>query len=64
MVLVQPYLGGILMNLMRAKEIKEDPNMKDVVYNEEYVYIDDVDDERQKAIIHYLNVMVLNLKLM
>ncbi|WP_279401471.1 small, acid-soluble spore protein, H family [Piscibacillus salipiscarius] len=52
------------MNLMRAKEIKEDPNMKDVVYNEEYVYIDDVDDERQKAIIHYLNVMVLNLKLM
>lgn len=39
---------------MRAKEIKEDPNMKDVVYNGEYVYIDDVDDNRQKATVHYL----------
>ncbi|TFB14645.1 H-type small acid-soluble spore protein [Filobacillus milosensis] len=42
------------MNLMRAKEIKEDPVIKDVVYNGEYVYIDDVDDERQKVVVHYL----------
>ncbi|MDQ0351479.1 H-type small acid-soluble spore protein [Alkalibacillus filiformis] len=42
------------MNLMRAKEIKDDPNMKNVVYNGKYVYIEDVNDEKQKAIIHYL----------
>lgn len=42
------------MNLMRAKEIRQDPNTKDILYNGEYVYIDDVDDERQKATVHYL----------
>ncbi|GAA0464069.1 H-type small acid-soluble spore protein [Alkalibacillus silvisoli] len=57
------------MNLMRAKEIKDDPNTKDVVYNGKYIYINDVDDERQKAVIHYLKesgrefeVDVTNLK--
>ncbi|WP_017187171.1 H-type small acid-soluble spore protein [Alkalibacillus haloalkaliphilus] len=42
------------MNLMRAKEIKDDPNMKNVVYKGKYVYIDEVNDDKQKAIIHYL----------
>lgn len=46
--------GGILiMNLMRAKDIKEDPEMRDVLYNGKYVYIVDVDDESQKALIRY-----------
>ncbi|MDV2581532.1 H-type small acid-soluble spore protein [Alkalibacillus haloalkaliphilus] len=43
------------MNLMRAKEIKDDPNMKNVVYKGKYVYINEVNDDKQKAIIHYLN---------
>lgn len=38
---------------MRAKDIKDDPNMKDVVYNGKYVYIHDVDDVSQKALINY-----------
>ncbi|GEN44609.1 H-type small acid-soluble spore protein [Alkalibacillus haloalkaliphilus] len=42
------------MNLMRAKEIKDDPNMKNVVYKGKYVYINEVNDDKQKAIIHYL----------
>ncbi|KAB8126644.1 H-type small acid-soluble spore protein [Gracilibacillus oryzae] len=41
------------MNLMRAKDIKDDPVMKDVVYNGEYVYILEVDDETQKATVRY-----------
>ncbi|SFL70570.1 Small acid-soluble spore protein H family protein [Gracilibacillus orientalis] len=41
------------MNLMRAKEIKEDPVMKDVVHNGKYVYIKDVNDETQKALVRY-----------
>ncbi|PKR77326.1 H-type small acid-soluble spore protein [Halalkalibacillus sediminis] len=42
------------MNLMRAKDIKEDPNMRNVIYKDEYVYIEDIDDENQKATIHYV----------
>ncbi|WP_232824087.1 MULTISPECIES: H-type small acid-soluble spore protein [Paraliobacillus] len=38
---------------MRAKDIKDNPVMKDVVYNGKYVYIHDVDDESQKALINY-----------
>ncbi|UOQ83344.1 H-type small acid-soluble spore protein [Gracilibacillus salinarum] len=41
------------MNLMRAKDIKDDPVMQDVVYNGKYVYIEDVNDETQKALIRY-----------
>ncbi|MGP4039224.1 H-type small acid-soluble spore protein [Gracilibacillus sp. D59] len=41
------------MNLMRAKEIKDDPVMKDVVYNGKYVYIEDVNDETQQALVRY-----------
>ncbi|MFD2654887.1 H-type small acid-soluble spore protein [Gracilibacillus thailandensis] len=41
------------MNVMRAKEIKDDPVMKDVVYNGKYVYIEDVNDETQKALVRY-----------
>ncbi|MGN8646079.1 H-type small acid-soluble spore protein [Gracilibacillus sp. HCP3S3_G5_1] len=41
------------MNIMRAKEIKDDPVMKDVVYNGKYVYIEEVDDESQKALVTY-----------
>ncbi|RCW76926.1 H-type small acid-soluble spore protein [Saliterribacillus persicus] len=41
------------MNLMRAKEIKDDPVMQDVIYNGEYVYIQSVDDDRQIALVNY-----------
>ncbi|WP_163581287.1 H-type small acid-soluble spore protein [Gracilibacillus saliphilus] len=41
------------MNLMRAKEIKDDPVMKNVVYNGRYVYIEDVNDETQQALVRY-----------
>ncbi|QGH36686.1 small, acid-soluble spore protein, H family [Gracilibacillus salitolerans] len=41
------------MNLMRAKEIKDDPVMKDVVHNGKYVYIEDVNDETQQALVRY-----------
>ncbi|UOQ49929.1 H-type small acid-soluble spore protein [Gracilibacillus caseinilyticus] len=41
------------MNLMRAKDIKDDPVMQDVVYNGKYVYIEDVNDETQEALIRY-----------
>lgn len=41
------------MNLMRAKDIKEDPEMRDVLYNGKYVYIVDVDEESQKALVRY-----------
>ncbi|WP_058308984.1 H-type small acid-soluble spore protein [Gracilibacillus massiliensis] len=41
------------MNLMRAKEIKDDPVMQDVVYNGGYVYIEDVNDDTQKALVRY-----------
>ncbi|WP_018931863.1 small, acid-soluble spore protein, H family [Gracilibacillus lacisalsi] len=41
------------MNVMRAKEIKDDPVMKDVVHNGKYVYIEDVNDETQKALVRY-----------
>ncbi|SER26451.1 Small acid-soluble spore protein H family protein [Gracilibacillus ureilyticus] len=41
------------MNLMRAKDIKDDPVMKEVVHNGKYVYILDVNDETQKALVAY-----------
>ncbi|MCZ0703520.1 H-type small acid-soluble spore protein [Natronobacillus azotifigens] len=41
------------MNVMRAKEIKDDPIMKSVLYNGRYVYIHEVNDETQKALVHY-----------
>ncbi|MFC4402600.1 small, acid-soluble spore protein, H family [Gracilibacillus xinjiangensis] len=41
------------MNVMRAKDIKDDPVMKEVVHNGKYVYIVDVNDETQKALVKY-----------
>lgn len=41
------------MNLMRAKEIKDDPVMKDVLHNGQYVYIIDVDDDTQNVLVRY-----------
>ncbi len=41
------------MNLMRAKEINDDPVMQNVIYNGKYVYIEDVDDNTQKALVRY-----------
>ncbi|NIK11499.1 small, acid-soluble spore protein, H family [Alkalibacillus almallahensis] len=43
------------MNLMQAKDIKDDPNMRDVVYNGKYVYVKEVNDDTQKATIFYVN---------
>lgn len=45
----------IEMNVMRAKEIKDDPVMKEVKYNDKFVYIDAVDDETQRATVFYTN---------
>ncbi|WP_027964959.1 H-type small acid-soluble spore protein [Halalkalibacillus halophilus] len=42
------------MDLMRAKHISEDPDIKNVLYNGEYVYINEVNDETQKALVHYI----------
>lgn len=38
---------------MRAKDIKDDPVMKNVLYNGKYVFIEEVNDETQKALVHY-----------
>jgi H-type small acid-soluble spore protein len=41
------------MNLMRAKDIKDDPVMKEVYYDGKQVYIVDVDDHAQKALVRF-----------
>ncbi|KAB8137783.1 H-type small acid-soluble spore protein [Gracilibacillus oryzae] len=41
------------MNIIRAKEITQDPNMKDVEYLGEKVYILSVDEESKKALVRY-----------
>ncbi|MFC4402269.1 small, acid-soluble spore protein, H family [Gracilibacillus xinjiangensis] len=41
------------MNVIRAKEITQDPNMKDVEYLDKLVYIVSVDEESKKALVRY-----------
>ncbi|GAA0309339.1 H-type small acid-soluble spore protein [Gracilibacillus halotolerans] len=43
------------MNIMRAKEIKDDPVMQEVKYKDKFVYIDDVDEDTQRATVHFTN---------
>ncbi|MFC0014018.1 MULTISPECIES: H-type small acid-soluble spore protein [Allobacillus] len=42
------------MNVIRAQEISDLPDMKHVEYNGERVYIKHVDEENQTAVINYL----------
>ena len=42
------------MDVKRAQEIKNDPDMKNVLYHGDYVYIESVDDEHQKAVVHFI----------
>lgn len=41
------------MNVIRAKEIKDDPVMQDVYYNGKPVYINDVNEDTQQATVRY-----------
>ncbi|SER32850.1 Small acid-soluble spore protein H family protein [Gracilibacillus ureilyticus] len=41
------------MNIIRAKEITQDPDMKDVEYLGKSVYILSVDEESKKALVRY-----------
>ncbi|WP_188208101.1 H-type small acid-soluble spore protein [Alkalibacillus aidingensis] len=43
------------MNKERAREIANSPDMKDVQYNGERVYIQHVDDQNGKARVYPLN---------
>ncbi|GAA0454376.1 H-type small acid-soluble spore protein [Alkalibacillus silvisoli] len=43
------------MDRKRAKEISQSPDMKDVQYNGERIYIQHVDDQSGKARIYSLN---------
>lgn len=47
--------GGISLNRQRAQEIAQSPNMKQVTYNGEQVYIQHIDENRNIARIFPLN---------
>lgn len=42
------------MNVIRAQEVSDLPDMKHVEYNGERVHIKHVDEEKQTAVINYL----------
>ncbi|MEY8734167.1 small acid-soluble spore protein H [Peribacillus frigoritolerans] len=43
------------MNAQRAEEIASSPNMVNVTYNEESIYIEHVDEQNGMATIHSLD---------
>lgn len=43
------------MNITRAQQIAQSPDMKHVTYNGKAVYIEHVDAQTEMATIHFLN---------
>ncbi|MCX8047501.1 MAG: small acid-soluble spore protein H [Anoxybacillus gonensis] len=43
------------MNIIRAQQIAQSPDMKDVTYNGKSVYIEHVDAQTEMATIHFLD---------
>ncbi|AKS38173.1 acid-soluble spore protein H [Anoxybacillus gonensis] len=43
------------MNITRAQQIAQSPDMKNVTYNGKAVYIEHVDVQTEMATIHFLN---------
>ncbi|KIQ93926.1 Small, acid-soluble spore protein H [Anoxybacillus thermarum] len=43
------------MNITRAQQIAQSPDMKNVTYNGKAVYIEHIDVQTEMATIHFLN---------